>query len=117
VNVTSTVLSGMLAAVFLGAGATKVMLRPRMAQTARHLGYSVAAFQVIGALEIAAAAALVAGVFWTPIGIAAAIGLAALLVGAAISHLRVNDHPRHLVAPAWLTAVSVATAITGIATL
>lgn len=46
---------------------------------------------VLAYLEIAGAIGLVVGLFWWPIGVAAAIGVILYFVGAVISHLRVKD--------------------------
>lgn len=116
-DVTFVVLSLMLAAVVLGAGVPKVLRRPQMAEGAEHLGYSVTAFQAIGVLEVAAAAGLVAGLFWTPLGVAAATGLVLLLSGAVISHRRAGDGVKAFFPALVLTLVSAATLIVGISVL
>lgn len=113
-QVTFIVMSVMLAALFLTLGLTKVLRVPRMVERARHLGYSPTAFQGIGALEVAAAAGLVIGIFWAPLGIAAAIGLAALLVGAVLAHLKAGDGIPVLAPPAWVGMVAAATAVIGV---
>jgi uncharacterized membrane protein YphA (DoxX/SURF4 family) len=48
-------------------------------------------FPVLAALEIAGAAGIVLGLWAAPLGIAAAVGLVAYLVGAVAGHLRVRD--------------------------
>ena len=48
-------------------------------------------FPVLAALEILGAVGIVAGLWLTPLGIAAAIGLVAYFVGAVTGHLRVRD--------------------------
>ncbi|MFF6901793.1 DoxX family protein [Streptomyces hydrogenans] len=61
---------------------------------------------LIGA-QIAGAAGVIAGLWWGPVGIAAAIGLALYFVGAVAFHLRVGD--RRGASPAVvLTMASVA---------
>ena len=45
----------------------------------------------LAALELAGAAGIVIGLWYAPIGIAAATGLVAYFVGAVIGHLRVGD--------------------------
>lgn len=116
-NITFAVLSLMLAAVILFAGVPKVLKRPQMTEGAEHLGYSVKAFQVIGALEVAAAGGLVTGLFWEPLGIAAATGLVLLLIGAVISHRRAGDDVKVFLPPLVLTLVSAATVVVGISAL
>jgi hypothetical protein len=59
-----------------------------------------------GTAEAAGAAGLVAGLFWWPIGVAAAIGVVLYFVGAVGSHLRVRDP--QVVPPAVLLVVAAA---------
>ncbi|MGW8380646.1 DoxX family protein [Streptomyces sp. ODS28] len=116
-NVTFIILSVLLATTMLGPGVTKVLKRPQATEGAEHLGYSVSAFQAIGALEVAAAAGLVIGLFWTPLGIAAAAGLVLLLGGAVFSHRRVGDGPKLFLPALVLAVVAAATLIVGFTVL
>ena len=56
-----------------------------------HVAVAAALWRVIGALELAAAAGLVAGLFNPALGVAAAIGVSLLVAGAVVAHLRVDD--------------------------
>ena len=118
-HVTFVVLAILLAVVFLLAGLPKLLKQQKMVDSAEHLGYSVKTFQLIGLLELAAVVGLVVGVFvWAPLAIAAAVGLAALLVGAVLAHKRAGDNlAKVAVFPMWLTVLSVVTVVLGIATL
>lgn len=55
------------------------------------VGFPEQHLSVLGALEIAGAIGIVAGLWVAPLGIAAAIGLTAYFVGAVIGHIRVRD--------------------------
>jgi hypothetical protein len=59
---------------------------------------------MIGVLELAGVAGVLVGLVWAPIGIAAAIGLALLSIGAIAFHLRASDG-----------AVDMAPAVIGVA--
>lgn len=88
----SLVLTVVVSVVLVATGALKVVAVPDMRDRAAHLGYSVTAFRLVGALELAG----VAGLWWgrqesEPLGVAAAVALLALLVGAVVSHVRVGD--------------------------
>ncbi|RKN41179.1 DoxX family protein [Streptomyces hoynatensis] len=109
--VTSLVMSIVLAALILMSGAPKVAQQERMVTNAEHLGYSAAAFRNIGLLEVAAAAGLIVGLFWKPLGIAAAVGLVALMVGAVLAHRRAGDGGRETFPAAWVGLLSAATAV------
>lgn len=55
------------------------------------VGVPVDKIPVLAYLEIAGAIGLVVGLFWWPIGVAAAIGVILYFVGAVIAHVRVKD--------------------------
>ncbi|MFG2875804.1 DoxX family protein [Streptomyces sp. NPDC048337] len=63
----------------------------------------------LAGLKAAGAIGLVAGLWITPLGVAAAIGVTLYFVGAVISHLRVKDY--ELAPAAVLTLVAVAALI------
>ncbi|WP_410659753.1 DoxX family protein [Amycolatopsis sp. lyj-112] len=112
--VTHVVLSVLLAAIFAPLGVAKILRQPSLVSRTERLGFSVREIQGIGALEVAGATGLVAGFFWRPIGIAAAIGLVALLIGAAVSHLRAGDGAKEVVPSIWLALASAAVAVLGL---
>jgi uncharacterized membrane protein YphA (DoxX/SURF4 family) len=82
--------------------ATKLAGHPRMRESARHFRISWRHYRLIGIAELAAAAGVLAGLWWHPLGVAAAAGMAILLVGALIAHRRAGDHGKE-VAPALIT--------------
>ncbi|MEW2620195.1 DoxX family protein [Streptomyces sp. NPDC048106] len=105
----------MSAVLLVSAGAKSLRTRHITEQMAT-LGVpqSMMAF-LIGA-QIAGAAGAIAGLWWGPVGIAAAIGLTLYFAGAVASHLRVGDRkgaPPALV----LTVASVALIVLRAATL
>ncbi|MET8003614.1 DoxX family protein [Nonomuraea glycinis] len=110
----ATVLSALVALVFLLAGAQKVLLRRSVAANLLRLGVGPAPTRLIGALEIAGALGLVAGLWFKPLAVAAAAGLTLLLIGAVGYHLRARDfahrrHRSHAVAPVALAMVTATT--------
>ncbi|HVX45479.1 MAG TPA: DoxX family protein [Mycobacteriales bacterium] len=111
---TFTILPIVLAVLFIAVGSLKVGKQQRMRASARHLGYSVGEFQAIGGAEIAGGAGLLAGHFWSPIGIAAAVGLVALLVGAVLSIRRAGDGPRDMVPALWIGVLAGVIAVHGV---
>ena len=85
------IVAGLLAAMFLVAGWSKVsgseMQRKGFAERGQSLGF----MHLIGALELAGALGLVVG-FWVPIlALLAAIGLTIIMVGAVFTHVRAKD--------------------------
>ena len=76
-----------------------------------HLGVKPMQWRAIGLLELAGVIGVLAGLAWAPIGVAAAIGLALLLLGAIIFHIRARDSAADM-APAVIgLGLAVATAI------
>lgn len=80
--------------VLVATGTAKLLALAPMRERADHLGYSVTGFRVVGALELAG----VGGLWWgrygsTPLAVAAAVALLALMVGAVVSHLRAGGRP------------------------
>lgn len=96
-----------LAVIFAGLGIAKLLALPPMRQLATDAGFSVGAYRRIGALELAGAIGVAAGVAVPPLGRLAAVGLLALLAGALVTHVRNSDRPRRY-APALVCAVLAA---------
>ena len=103
-----TALSVLLAAACLVPAVAKVTSNPRMVASAGHFGIPWSRYRMIGVAEMLAGVGVVAGLFWVPIGIAAASGMVVLLVGALTTHRRSGDGP-HEGAPALIVlALAVA---------
>lgn len=87
----TVVVSILLAVLFVFAAAIKLLGVRQSLAIRDHLGISPALWRVIGILELAGVVGVVLGLRWPPFGIAAAVGLAALSVGAIASHVRSSD--------------------------
>jgi DoxX-like protein len=108
---TVVVLSILLAVVLAPLGTFKLINHPKASETAQRLGISLTLSRTIGVLELSAAGALLIGLAWAPLGVAAAVGLTLLLLGATASHLRVHDPVQVASFPFLLALLSVATLI------
>jgi len=95
-------ISLLLAAACLLPAAGKLLGHPRMRQSAEHFGILWPRYRLIGVAELAAAAGILAGLWWHPLGVAAAAGMVLLLTGALITHRRALDSAKEM-APALLT--------------
>ena len=108
-------ISLLLAAACLLPAAAKLAGHPKMQQSAAHFGISWPSYRLIGAAELAAAAGILIGLWWHPLGVAAAAGMALLLLGAIITHRKVADSAKEM-APALvallLTLAYLAIALT-----
>ncbi|MGP4088246.1 DoxX family protein [Streptomyces sp. KR55] len=116
--ITAAVLSVLLALVTLAAGAPKSLLKGDVsAGLQSHMGLSTGLVRFIGLAEVAAAVGLIVGLFWQPLGIAAAIGFAITMVGAVGFHAKAGDYADpatrgNAMAPFILIVLSIATAVT-----
>jgi uncharacterized membrane protein YhaH (DUF805 family) len=97
-------LSVLLAIACLIPASAKLSAHPKMQESARHFGIPWSRYRLIGVAELAAAAGVLAGLWWHPIGVAAAAGMAALLIGAVVTHRRAGDSGKEA-APALLILV------------
>ncbi|MET8517586.1 DoxX family protein [Streptomyces sp. NPDC005077] len=90
--IAAVILSVLLALVSVAAGAPKAQFKGDVAESLVAKGLSSALVRLIGLAEVAAAAGLVAGIWWQPLGIAAAVGMAVLLLGAIGYHVKWGDY-------------------------
>jgi hypothetical protein len=74
----------------------------RMRESAQHFRIPWPHYRLIGVAELAAAAGVLAGLWWHLLGLAAGAGMALLLVGALVAHRRAGDHGKEI-APALIT--------------
>jgi len=108
-------ISLLLAAACLLPAAAKLTGQPRMQESAAHFGIPWPRYRLIGVAELAAAAGILTGLWWHPLGVAAAAGMTLLLVGAIITHRKAADSAKEM-APALvallLTLAYLAIALT-----
>lgn len=97
-------LSLLLAAACLLPGAAKLTGHPKMRDSAARFGIRWHRYRLIGVAEIAAASGVLIGLWWHPLGVAAAAGMAVLLIGALITHRWANDAGKEM-APALIALV------------
>jgi len=94
-----TTVSILLAVLCLLPAAAKLSGLPQMRAAADHAGIPWPRYRLIGVAELAATVGVLIGLRWRPLGMAAAVGMVLLLVGAVITHRRVGDGGKEL-APA-----------------
>lgn len=104
----TTMIAVLLVVAFVALGSAKLAAVPAMRVRAEHVGYSVAAYRRIGALEILGVTGVLVGVVLPVVGAAAGIGLVLLLVGAILTHLRNGDGPKEIAPALVLGAADVA---------
>jgi DoxX-like family len=109
--ITKVVVTALLAALFGFAGLIKVVGLRQSLAIRDHLGVQPARWRVIGLLELSGVAGVLVGLLWAPIGVAAAIGLALLVLGAIVFHVRASDSAADTVPAVIGLGLAVATAI------
>lgn len=87
----TAVLSGLLAFVFGGGAVGKLTRMRSQVDTSVKLRIAWRRYQLIAVPEAAAAAGLLAGLAIPPLGVAAAVGVVLLMLGAVMFRIRVHD--------------------------
>ena len=80
---------------------------PAVRESAAHFGIPWSRYRLISLPELAAAAGVLAGLWLYPLGVAAACGMAMLLMGALAAHRRAKDDVKTM-APALVAAAITA---------
>jgi hypothetical protein len=107
----TVVVTLLLAALFTFAASIKLLGVSQSLAIRDHLGLKPMQWRAIGVLELAGVGGALIGLAWPPIGIAAAIGLALLTIGAIAFHLKASDRAVDM-APAVIgVGLALATAI------
>lgn len=89
--IAKVVVTALLAALFGFAGLIKVLGLRQSLAARDHFGVKPVQWRVIGLLELAGVAGVLVGLVWPPVGVAAAVGLALLVLGASVFHVRASD--------------------------
>ena len=106
------IVTALLAALFAFASLIKLFGVKQSLAIRDHLGVKPAQWRMIGLLELAGVAGVLVGLLaWPPIGVAAAIGLALLGLGAIVFHVRASDSVADTAAAVIGLGLAVATAI------
>lgn len=105
------IVTALLAALFAFSSLIKLVGVRQSLAIRDHLGVKPVQWRVIGLLELAGVAGVLVGLVWPPIGVAAAIGLALLVLGAIIFHVRASDSVADTVPAVIGLGLAVATAI------
>ena len=89
--IATVIVSVLLALAAIGSGLGKLSKHPKAIEPLQHVGVPTSAAPALGALEVAGGIGVLAGLYWAPLGVAAATGLALFFLGAVIAHLRAGD--------------------------
>lgn len=83
--------AALLAAILVSSGFGKVVRQEQQLKTMAKVGFPEDKLWLLALAEFAGAAGLVIGLFWWPLGLAAAVGVVLYFAGATVSHIRVRD--------------------------
>ncbi|MFI2412157.1 DoxX family protein [Streptomyces sp. NPDC018947] len=115
--IATVVFSALLTLVFCGAGSAKLSGSQKMVDQLAHLGVGRALMRFIGTAQLLGAAGLVVGLWVGPLGVAAAIGLAVLMTGAVIHHVRGGDAAKDMSGAVIVLLLSLITLTLRVVTL
>jgi len=97
--IAAVVLSVVLGLAMLASGTMKIIRSPRIVDLMEAVSVPASRLPLLGALQVASTVGLVTGIWFPPLGIAAAVGLVLYFGGAIIAHVRAHD-------PNWQGAAS-----------
>ncbi len=106
-NLATTVVSLVLAVGMLLSGVFKLVRAPHIMKFAASVHLTPPQLTALGILQLAATVGLVAGLWYAPFAIAAAVGLVLYFIGAILTHVRVGDP--HVQGAVVFALLSVAT--------
>ncbi|MGH8824232.1 MAG: DoxX family protein [Jiangellaceae bacterium] len=109
------VVSGLLAALLAYSAVRKLTHDAQVVRTYTRVGVPEDKLDYLAGILLAGVAGLVLGFFWSPIGVAAAIGLIVYFSLAVVAHVRAGD-AEHLPTPIVLVVLASASLILRLAT-
>ena len=105
------IVAALLGVAAAGSAVGKFTKQASVIENLTHVGVKAKHIPVLAVLELAGALGLLLGIWVTPLGIAAAVGLALYFLGAVVAHVRLKDKPAEF-APAFvLFVVAVVTVV------
>ena len=108
--VAAAVISSLLAALLTFSAIRKLSHRPEVVATYTRVGVPEDKLDYLALILLAGAAGLVAGLFWAPLGVAAAAGLVVYFLLAIGAHIRADD-AANLPAPVVIELMAAASLV------
>ncbi|WP_329204152.1 DoxX family protein [Streptomyces sp. NBC_00683] len=105
--ITYAIVAVLMSAVLLASAGAKFTRPKRLVDQMSTLGLPYGVLPFLGVAQIAGTGGLVVGLWWGPLGIAAAVALTLYFIGAVATHLRANDY-KGAPPAAVLAAVAIA---------
>jgi hypothetical protein len=114
--VATVIVSTLLAAALAFAAIRKLSHRPEVVATYVRVGVPEDKLDYLAIILLAGAAGLIVGLFWAPIGVAAAMGVVCYFVLAVAAHIRADDM-ENLATPLAIELIAAAALVLRLATL
>jgi hypothetical protein len=114
--IATVVVSVALAAMLTMSGALKFSHREQVVETYRGVGVPEDKLNYLAVVLLAGAAGLIVGLFWAPVGVAAAIRLILYFALALAAHFRSHD-VKHAPTPAVIVLIAVAALVLRLVTI
>lgn len=108
--VATVIVSGLYAALLAFSAALKLSHREAVVRDYARVGVPEDKLNCLAGILLAGAAGVVVGLWWPPVGVAAAIGLACYFLAAVGFHIRADD-TRNLPRPLGYAALAIATLV------
>jgi uncharacterized membrane protein YphA (DoxX/SURF4 family) len=89
--IATAIVSVLLALLLVASAWGKLAASAAQLETLTKVGVPAERVWMLAGLELAGAVGLIIGLFWWPIGVAAAIGVVLYFLGAVGAHLRIGD--------------------------
>ena len=105
----TVIVSSLLALTLIASAGAKLARIPRIMTVMAAVGFPENRLWLLAAVETAGGAGLVLGLFWWPIGVAAAVGVILYFIAALGAHLRVKD--KNVAGALVLLVVAMATLV------
>lgn len=105
------VLATLLAVAATGSAVQKLRRDPRVVESMHAVGVGDRQIPLLALLELLGALGLLVGIWLTPVGIAAAIGLALYFIGAVLSHIRARTPRREAIPAVVIMLLALATVL------
>jgi uncharacterized membrane protein YphA (DoxX/SURF4 family) len=90
-NIATVIVGSLLALAFIAAGLPKVVKAQSALTQAEEVKIAPTSYQIIGVLELLGAAGVVLGLWISWLGVAAGAGLALMMIGAVVTHVRAGQ--------------------------
>ncbi len=110
------IVTAVLAVASFGSAMGKIQGVPQMRELIASVGVSESTGRVLGFIQLAGVAGIIVGLFWAPIGIAAAGGLTLYYLAAMAAHARAKHPIKQVFFPFPLVVLSLAAFVLRIVT-